>query len=241
MNDQELITLIEDFKAGDERAYEEILGACEYIIRRILRDSHVWGYEPDDLRQELAIRLIRIVKNYDKTKCKSNPFGYIALGLRSTIPDLISKAYTNNRKVDRDAILATDMEVLIYNGEEATDNVMDVINKNYVMPVIRPKEEKQQLFQRLRDNLSELEFNCLRLKAFENMSYKEIAALYNTDAKAVDNAINRARNVIKGLIKNGRAKSIFIDEQETLNKYLSDYEKKKEQTKKNRNKEKGKS
>ena len=61
-------------------------------------------------------------------------------------------------------------------------------------------EEKNDLFNKVKEVLTESEYNVFELR-MQGFTYKEIASLLNLTPKAVDGTISRIKNKVQAVLK----------------------------------------
>lgn len=177
--------LIEKAKT-DNIALEQLLTNYEPMISSIVKGVKVHGYTREDLMQEARMVFCQAVKKYDSTKSKLSTFAYT----------LIKRRLRDLKKAE---------SVLKRRGTVVSINLDPEDTEYYDIPSLNPtpeekvlmEEKRQEIDTALRGKLTTVEFDVAILFS-RGYTYRDIATLMNITTKQVDNALQRARNKLKG-------------------------------------------
>lgn len=164
---------------GDEAAFARLVQRYVPLIQRQSRRFAVSAAEREDLVQEGLLGLFSAARAYSPEKGTA----FRAFALTCCKNRMVSHV----RKMPDAAVCDPD-------GEESLAGLPDEGSQDPVRRLLR-REEAACLRDWLRDRLSEREFAVLLL-FLDGYSYEEIARICSLSAKAVDNALWRARRKI---------------------------------------------
>lgn len=183
-------TLVDQFKNGDEAAFECLLARYDLLIKKVTRRYFGHGYGPEDFYQLGAMAFLDAVMSYQK----STAYTFYAFALSCIRNRLVSEY----RKIASGVEYTVRNEILSHVREtrrnysalnsEFADEENGTLLFTYRQLVKKALESKQLL--------TELEKKCF--KAYiEGKGYEEIALELNEDIKSVDNALMRCREKVK--------------------------------------------
>lgn len=167
----------------DTNALNEIIERCGYIVKSISRKYFIIGGEMADVNQEGFIGLINAVNSFE---CGKGKFaGYAAVCINNAILSAVRKSSAGKQRPLNDGLpLADYVEELIIRNPEDT---------------FIEGEEAREFTERLSAILSPMETRVLSLY-LTGLSYAEIEEKTGKPVKAIDNALQRVRNKLKGLM-----------------------------------------
>lgn len=182
--------LVEQFKNGNEAAFECLLARYDLLIKKVTRRYFGHGYEPEDFYQIGAMAFLDAVVKYEE----STEYTFYAFALSCVRNGLVSEY----RKIASKVEYTASNEILSYVRE--TRRNYSALNSEFT------EEENgtvlftyRQLIKRVLESehmLTELERRCFK-GYVEGKGYEEIALELNEEIKSVDNALVRCREKMK--------------------------------------------
>ena len=179
MTDEQLALL---YQRGDKNAWEELYERYKPVVRKISRRFFLIGGEPEDLVQEGMCGLFSAVNGY---RGDGGSFGaYAGACIRNKILDAVKKNNGDKTKAINNPYPIEIVDKL------APDNPEDEVIT---------QEGARELLQRMKQVLSELELEALKMYV-DGMTMAEISSALGVNLKSVDNALNRAKTKTRKLI-----------------------------------------
>ena len=192
MKDYSLLSdeeLVKKSQAGEEDATEQLIYRYKNAVKAKARNFFLAGGDTEDLLQEGMIGLYYAIKSYNgESTFKS--FAYLCIK-RQLINAIKRAACDKHRPLNEYETLT---------GEASAE--LKLPSQSSPEEIFIWDEDLNSLSARIKDELSELEFNILELY-LKGMSYSEIAKKTGKDIKSVDNAIQRIRKKVM-MIKAGK-------------------------------------
>lgn len=187
--DEELVKLAQE---KDLAVFEYILSKYKGMVTKISRSYYLVGGDIDDLIQEGMIGLVKAITNYNfDTPFKS--FAYICI--KSSILSAIKGANRYKNMPLKDYVsLSIDDDFAIDKNDYAISDELSP-EETYIN-----KEAETELKDKIYQSLSPLE-NSVLSYYLQGYSYADIGKKKNKNTKTIDNAIQRIRKKIKGIIK----------------------------------------
>lgn len=164
--------------ANDKNALAALVVRYHSLILSKARSMSGFGCDSDDLLQEGVMGLLDAVKAFSSERAGFSTFASVCIRNR-----LLKAVQKNSGCVSLEEINAPEAA----DTEESPENL-----------VVR-REHERQLFGSVCENLTPAEWNVLRLYLM-GYSYKAIASALGITSKAADNAMQRARRKLKGLL-----------------------------------------
>ncbi len=189
--DEELAALA----AQEPQAFSELLGRYYRIILYKVANVKACGMDADDLMQEASLGLYSAVRGYsDRESASFRTYAGVCIDnrLRSAI---------RNSARDKNKPLSHYMELSDYYRQEDAFSAADAGTDPEATVLI--DESVAELRQRLRELLSEKEYQVFTQYHLNDCSYEDIAKCLGMDAKAVDNALQRVRRKLKNALSRG--------------------------------------
>ncbi len=188
MDDPRLVALAQ---AGDDAAMETVLARYKGLARRKAADFFLAGGDAEDVTQEGMIGLYKAVRTYRPEH--GVPFStFAAYSVAARITDAVRTASRRKHGPLNDSLSLQGLTDA--NGEEGPDLLdvyIDVTRADPLQQYIgREAAESLRVF--IETELTELERQCVA-RLIEGISYKDTALRLDRSAKAVDNALRRAR------------------------------------------------
>ena len=187
------IELVEMSKRGDFYAEEYLIKKYSSIVKHEIRFLYIVGAEVEDLMQEGMIGLFSAIRSYDSSSgAKFSTFATTCV--RNRVNTFIK---TSNREKH----IPLNTYISIYSGEDEEDEVP--IYEQLIDDSPGPEEEVieserfREMYIEIDKRLSPVERTVARLY-ISGKSRSEIAEAIGKDEKAVNNALTRIRNKLKG-------------------------------------------
>ena len=177
--------------ANDPQAFSELLSRY-YRIILYKASVKACGMDTDDLMQEASLGLYSAVRTYSpEEKAAFRTYAGVCVDnrLRSAI---------RNSARDKNKPLSHYMELSDYYRQEDALSAADAGTDPEAMVLI--DESVAELKQRLRELLSEKEYQVFTQYHLNDCSYEDIAKCLGMDTKAVDNALQRVRRKLKNAL-----------------------------------------
>jgi RNA polymerase sporulation-specific sigma factor len=189
--------LIEQFKDGNEAAFECLLARYDLLIKKIARKYFGHSYEPEDFYQVGAMAFLDAVLKYEERK----EYTFYAFALSCVRNGLISEY----RKIVSQIEYTASNEILSFVketrrnysalnsefAEEASGSILFTYGQ-----LIKEVLESEHL-------LSRFEKRCFK-RYVEGKSYGEIALELNEEIKTIDNALVRCRKKMRKAMKHAK-------------------------------------
>ncbi|MBR2969435.1 MAG: sigma-70 family RNA polymerase sigma factor [Clostridia bacterium] len=199
MEEIDLLRLITDAKAGNERAMEELLRFFKPKMIAISREYFLIGADFDDLLQESMIGLYKAIQIYDQDKNHSFS-AFASLCIHRQLQNAVKLA---NRK--KNSPLNSYLPIKYYDGSNNSDDdniarLVIVDDTSDIEQNFLDREMKTIVVSKVKDLLTEEQFRLLNL-FLNGESYASIAKIMNMTTKNVDNylqAIKKKLRTIKG-------------------------------------------
>ncbi len=188
LDDPRLVALAQ---AGDDAAMETVLARYKGLARRKAEYFFLAGGDVEDVTQEGMIGLYKAVRTFrPEHGVPFSTFAYYSVAARIT--DAVRTASRRkhaplNDSVSLQGLTDADGEV----GPDLLDIYIDVTRADPLQQYIG-REAAESLKTFIETELTELERQCVA-RLIEGISYKETALRLGRSAKAVDNALHRAR------------------------------------------------
>ncbi len=172
-------TMAEEIRMGNYTNFGKLLELCAYIPKEVLETAAKLGYEKEDILQESAIAFLHALRSFDKSK-GAGFRTYASACIKNHIASLL-RGQSKNKAPMTDYISIEDVDLVSENEPE----------NGWI--------EKEALFEmkkKLSENLSDFEFEVLRLY-LEGFSYKIIGEKLQKTEKSVSNALSRVRKKLR--------------------------------------------
>lgn len=179
-SDDELIELV---KEKNEAAFEVLtsryIGLISSIASKYENIQTNSRYDQDDFIQEGLLGLFSACGSYDSNKGSSFK-NYVVICVENNYRTIMRKIYGKNQVPVNS----------ITNLEEGPQDYMD-LNQQDLQEIMESKEYIRSLHERMKEELSSLEYTVLNLR-MSGLSRKRISEKLGKSEKSVDNAIQRA-------------------------------------------------
>ena len=189
ISDEELVKLIK--QNNNKEALEYLLDKYKDLVNMKVGKYFIIGAEREDMIQEGMIGLYKAVQNFEGDKQSSfKSFANMCIERQ-----MITAIKTSNRQkhMPLNGYLSLNSSA----GEEEDDgkDLMEIFNANLIedpLETITKKEYYKNIDITIDKSLSEFEKQVLK-RFINGESYEQIATKLDTQAKSVDNAIQRIR------------------------------------------------
>ncbi len=196
MKDEEIIACIRT--GADLVAQEYLLGKYKNFVRAKVRPYFLVGAETDDLIQEGMIGLYKAIRDYDPEKKKSF-LGFADMCITGQVITAL-RAAQRLKHQPLNSYVSLDADDGDKSEREALYG-MSAEGANPEMLLLR-RESDKELHYFMEKKLSALEKRVLE-RYLTGLSYELIANELNMPRKSVDNALQRIRNKVGGMGKQG--------------------------------------
>ncbi|MBM4161192.1 MAG: sigma-70 family RNA polymerase sigma factor [Ignavibacteria bacterium] len=177
--------LVEAFRSGDERAFEQIIRRYQHQVANIIYLTLGSREEIEDLSQEV---FIRVYKSLDRFEFDASLYSWIyRIAVNLCIDEI------RRRKIRKAVSLEFFTERRLEEEKKSKDKA------TAADPLLR--EEKQQVIVDALQKLSPGHRAVLLLREYEDLSYVEIARTLHISPQAVKSRIFRAREELRTLLK----------------------------------------
>ena len=185
-------------KAGDNKSLDKLFDEFKPMVTRVARSYFLNDRDQADLVQEGMIGLYKAFLNYDMTSETSfYSYAYTCV-YRQIISAVRSSLNQKNAPLSAYLSLETQNEILDDDDEEVE---LDFPSQDLTPEQVYDLHEREkELYQEIKQHLSEFELKVLRLY-LKGKSYKDIANQLDKNEKSIDNAIVRIKGKLKFLEK----------------------------------------
>jgi len=190
--DQILKYLVRKAKAGDDRAFKEIIKILDSDLKKISNKYYIVGSDDNDVLQECRIGVWKAIKDFDENGGMTFKNFSVNLCVKRHLITAMSHANTQKFKLQNDAVsLSTPISQNDEDGVQTyadyiPDPSADLLNQ-YII-----QEEFNTNLELIAEKLTDLEASIFNQYAY-NSSYKDIAKALDVKPKTVDNALMRIR------------------------------------------------
>lgn len=194
LSDEEVIQII---RAGRDEAFDYLINKYERLVKAKAQTYFLIGSDRDDVIQEGYIGLYKAILDYDESKVAS---------FRSFAELCITRQIiTSIKTATRMKHLPLNNYISIYKPirEEQSDRtLLDVIdNTTSVEPhqSFMKRESSQHILSQIEQSLTRLEQTVFSYY-LQGYTYEEIAEELKRPEKSIDNALQRVKRKINGLL-----------------------------------------
>ncbi len=193
--------LIELLNQGNNRVMDILLDKYKNMVRRKARAMFLVGGDTDDLIQEGMIGLYKAIRDYDKNREASfRTFANLCVERQ-----IYTAVNNSNRKKHGPlnsyvSIFGTESDSGIYE-EYYVDNHSDE-NRNPEELLI-DRENVRHIERALEKSLSKFEWEVIKMY-IDGDGYREIARRMDKKPKTIDNALQRIKNKVNGILEEMR-------------------------------------
>ena len=197
ISDEQIVKLIKD--DNNKEALEFLLDKYKELVNMKVGKYFIIGAEREDMIQEGMIGLYKAIQNFECEKQSS----FKSFANMCVERQMITAIKTSNRQKHMPLNGYLSLNSSAGEEDEEGKDLMDIFNANLIedpLETITKKEYYKDIENTIDKSLSEFEKQVL--KGFINgQSYEQSATKLDTQAKSVDNAIQRIRKkAIKNII-----------------------------------------
>ena len=177
--------LIDAFREGDEKAFEEIVKRYQRQVANIIYLTLGNREEVDDLTQEVFVRVFRSLDRFEFDSSLYSWIYRIAVNLcideirKRKIRKLIPLDFLTEKKIEEEK-----------HAREATTGADELLLK-----------EKKEIVRNALQKISPVHRTVILLREYQDLSYEEIAKTLQISPQAVKSRIFRAREELRELLK----------------------------------------
>jgi RNA polymerase sigma-70 factor (ECF subfamily) len=177
--------LIEAFRKGDDKAFEEIVRRYQRQVANIIYLTLGNREEVDDLSQEVFVRVFRSLDRFEFDSSLYSWIYRIAVNLcideirKKRIRKLIPLDFLTEKKLEGEK-----------RSKETSTSSDELLQK-----------EKKEIIRGALDKLSPLHRTVILLREYQDLSYGEIAKTLRISPQAVKSRIFRAREELREMLK----------------------------------------
>ena len=198
MTDEELI---DQLREGDRQVMDYICDKYKNLVRSKAKSMYILGGDSEDLIQEGMIGLFKAVRDYD---CGRDASFYTFADLCIS-RQMYTAVQASKRQKHRplNTYISLDIGTQTNHDEQEGTNLAEILaDKAELSPeeLILDKERVAYLEKAIEEGLSDFEKQVLDLY-MTGMSYTQIAKVLGRDEKATDNALSRAKQKVRELLK----------------------------------------
>ena len=203
MTDEELI---DSLREGEAPIMDYICNKYKNLVRREAKSMFILGADTEDLIQEGMIGLFKAVRDYDSGRDASF-FTFAQLCISRQMYTAV-QASKRKKHLPLNTYVSLDSQE---DGGEQKGQEQPLVElladrtKLNAEELVLDKERVDYLERAMEKELSEFEKQVLDLYR-TGMNYSQIARVLGRDEKATDNALSRAKQKIRGLLKNEAGK-----------------------------------
>lgn len=196
MSDEELVMT---YRNGDSPAADMLVEKYKNLVRMKARAYFLIGADNDDLIQEGMIGLYKAIRDYNPER-EAVFMTFASLCISRQIRTAMT-ACNRLKNGPLNSYISLDTPVTDDLGDDASlKDVLASGNEMNPEAIFIDKDQAARLEEQLYKSLSKMELQVLELYR-EGCSYSEIAAYLGKTTKTVDNAIQRVRAKLTGLME----------------------------------------
>ena len=190
-DDRQMQRTVRAAQAGDEQAFETLLGAIEQSVYRLIYSMLHSREDAEDATQETLIKLWRTLPSY-RFECPILP--YTLHMARNVALDLIRRRHARVQTV-----------TLTGEDENGENEQWDIADPNeYANPAREyERQERIEAVRRAVDALPDEYREIVVLKDLQGYSYEQIGQILSLGEGTVKSRLSRARKKLAGILKNG--------------------------------------
>ncbi len=189
------LDLVERVRDGDERCLEMLLSRYRNFARSKARSYFLAGSDKEDVVQEGMIGLFKAIRDFDLSQ--DTPFRAFAELCISR--QILTAIKTANRQKHQPLNSSVSLDAAAYGDDKGESSVGDnLVATTLTDPaeLVISAQEIEAIRDSMRDNLTELEGDVLRLY-MDGKSYEEIAGALGNHVKSIDNALQRIKRKLQ--------------------------------------------
>jgi len=196
--------LIEDARAGSDKALEHIINKYKNFVRAKARTYFLIGADREDIIQEGMIGLFKAIRDFRGDKLSSfRAFAELCI-TRQIITAI--KTATRQKHIPLNSYISLNKPIF---DEESDRTLMDVICEGKISDpeeLMINREEFNNIEIKMGEVLSELEWEVLSFY-LQGKSYQEIAKDLERHVKSIDNALQRVKRKLEKYLEEEKDKA----------------------------------
>ncbi len=186
--------LVRELRNGDTQVMDFLLEKYKYLVRKKANPLFLFGGDTDDLIQEGMIGLFKAIRDYDEGAGSFYHFAELCIN---------RQIYTAIESAARKKHGPLNSYVPLADGEPNREgSYAQAAAPAYVQSpeqLLVDRESVDQFFAKIQNQLSGMEQTVLDYY-LEGMNYRQIAEKMEKPAKSIDNALQRIRAKVQGLL-----------------------------------------
>ena len=189
------LDLVKRVRDGDERCLEALLSRYRNFARSKARSYFLAGSDKEDVVQEGMIGLFKAIRDFDLAQ--DTPFRAFAELCISR--QILTAIKTANRQKHQPLNSSVSLDAPAYGDDKSESSVGDNLVATTLSDpaeLVISAQEIEAIRDSMRDNLTELEGDVLRLY-MDGKSYEEIAGALGNHVKSIDNALQRIKRKLQ--------------------------------------------
>ncbi|HEV3471580.1 MAG TPA: RNA polymerase sporulation sigma factor SigH [Actinomycetota bacterium] len=203
ISELEDLDLVARVRAGDERCIEILLARYRNFARSKARSYFLAGSDKEDVVQEGMIGLFKAIRDFEvDTGTPFRAFAELCISRQ-----ILTAIKTANRQKHQPLNSSVSLDAPAYGDEQSDRSVGDNIIASVIndpVELVISAEEIEAIRDSMKDNLTELEGDVLRLY-MDGKSYEEIAGVLGNHVKSIDNALQRIKRKLQRHIEQRNA------------------------------------
>lgn len=186
--------LVRELRDGDTQVMDFLLEKYKYLVRKKANPLFLFGGDTDDLIQEGMIGLFKAIRDYDESAGSFYHFAELCIN---------RQIYTAIESAARKKHGPLNSYVPLSEGEpDREESYAQAVAPAYIQSpeqLLVDRESVDQFFAKIQNQLSGMEQTVLDYY-LEGMNYRQIAEKMEKPAKSIDNALQRIRAKVQGLL-----------------------------------------
>ena len=196
-NQEKIVELLQKVKNGDDKSLEVLLNDFKPMVSSIARGYFLVGGDEEDLVQEGMIGLYKAIEGYkEDSKTTFSTFAYLCI--KRQVQNTIRSSLRKERAKLSDYLPITNQGMIAATEDEENGIYLLSDELNPEESFIEA-EEKKELSDIIKKELSEFEFNVLFLY-LKGFNHSDIAQKLSKDAKSISNAIARIKQKLQNVL-----------------------------------------
>ena len=194
-SDEKLIQL---YRKGEESVIDFLFEKYKNLVRKKAKAMYLVGGDNDDLIQEGMIGLYKAVRDYDETRDTS----FATFASMCINRQLCTAVSASNRKKHAPLNGYVSFESSASNEEDSEARLIDILQTDEEQnpeKLFIDRERADMLEDKLNKALSGFEHQVLALY-IGGHDYIQISELLKKPTKSIDNALQRIRNKLSGIV-----------------------------------------
>lgn len=195
-NDNEVLSYIyENNEEASEILYKKYEPLINLTATKFFKYCKSSGLELNDLIQEGMMGLTNAINHFDESK-DTLFYSFARTCIERKMISIIVSTRRQKHQVLNNSISFESFE----DEQNKLDSILSDNSLNPEQQIIN-KEQTNNFFSKIKEELTDLEMQVLDLK-MAGFTYKEIGDILDKDYKAIDNAVQRIRIKVKKILDN---------------------------------------